>query len=208
MTAPGSGAEVIPFLKTYVNLPMAIGFTVIYAQVGAGGSSGCHACPELLPPVACCPCLAVACAACIAGCCAVLLPPLLLHAVLPTSVRYLLQPAPTAASNSCCACCSWPMCCPQRRCSTPASSPSLPSLDHLPSSCTPCGTCSTPTVSLTAGWGMCQAAVRTAALLAAAFLLLPPACVPSTELLFMTRCEQCFHHQHWLACLAGLVSHI
>ena len=38
VTAPGSGAEVIPFLKTYVNLPMAIGFTVIYAQVGAGGS--------------------------------------------------------------------------------------------------------------------------------------------------------------------------
>lgn len=33
MTAPGSGAETIPFLKTWVNLPMAIGFTVIYAKV-------------------------------------------------------------------------------------------------------------------------------------------------------------------------------
>ena len=34
VTAPGSGAEVIPFLKTYVNLPMAIGFSIIYAKVG------------------------------------------------------------------------------------------------------------------------------------------------------------------------------
>ena len=33
VTAPGSGAEVIPFLKTYVNLPMAIGFSIIYAKV-------------------------------------------------------------------------------------------------------------------------------------------------------------------------------
>jgi AAA family ATP:ADP antiporter len=33
VTAPGSGAEVIPFLKTYVNLPMAIGFTVLYAKL-------------------------------------------------------------------------------------------------------------------------------------------------------------------------------
>lgn len=33
VTAPGSGAEVIPFLKTWVNLPMAIGFTVLYAQL-------------------------------------------------------------------------------------------------------------------------------------------------------------------------------
>jgi hypothetical protein len=33
VTAPGSGAEVIPFLKTWVNLPMAIGFTVIYAKL-------------------------------------------------------------------------------------------------------------------------------------------------------------------------------
>lgn len=36
VTAPGSGAEIIPFLKTWVNLPMAIGFTVLYAQVRAG----------------------------------------------------------------------------------------------------------------------------------------------------------------------------
>lgn len=31
VTAPKSGAEVIPFIKTYVNLPAAIGFTGIYA---------------------------------------------------------------------------------------------------------------------------------------------------------------------------------
>ena len=145
VTAPGSGAEVIPFLKTYVNLPMAIGFTVIYAQVQqeavqavTPALSFCHhshAVPALPSPVQ------------LAGCRALLLPPLLLHSVLPTSVQ---QPAPAAASNCFCACCSWPMCSPQRRCSTPASSPSLPSSAHLPSSCTPCGMCSTPTVSLTA----------------------------------------------------------
>jgi len=33
VTAPKSGAEVIPFIKTYVNLPTAIGFTVIYAKL-------------------------------------------------------------------------------------------------------------------------------------------------------------------------------
>merc|ERR1711966_303394 len=33
VTAPGSGAEVIPFLKTWVNLPMAIGFMVGYAKL-------------------------------------------------------------------------------------------------------------------------------------------------------------------------------
>jgi len=33
VTAPGSGAEIIPFLKTWVNLPMAIGFTIIYAKL-------------------------------------------------------------------------------------------------------------------------------------------------------------------------------
>ncbi len=32
VTAPGSGAEIIPFLKTWVNLPAAIGFTVLYAK--------------------------------------------------------------------------------------------------------------------------------------------------------------------------------
>ena len=32
MTAPGSGAEIIPFLKTWVNLPAAIGFTIVYAK--------------------------------------------------------------------------------------------------------------------------------------------------------------------------------
>lgn len=36
VTAPGSGAEIIPFLKTWVNLPMAIGFTVLYAKVSGG----------------------------------------------------------------------------------------------------------------------------------------------------------------------------
>jgi len=33
VTAPGSGAEVIPFLKTWVNLPMAVGFAVLYAKM-------------------------------------------------------------------------------------------------------------------------------------------------------------------------------
>lgn len=33
VTAPGSGAEIIPFLKTYVNLPMAIGFTMLYSNL-------------------------------------------------------------------------------------------------------------------------------------------------------------------------------
>eukprot|EP00798_Chlamydomonas_sp_ICE-L_P031544 gene31544-6729_t len=33
VTAPGSGAEIIPFLKTWVNLPMAIVFTVGYAKL-------------------------------------------------------------------------------------------------------------------------------------------------------------------------------
>jgi hypothetical protein len=36
VTAPGSGAEIIPFLKTWVNLPAAIAFTVLYAQVRYG----------------------------------------------------------------------------------------------------------------------------------------------------------------------------
>jgi AAA family ATP:ADP antiporter len=33
VTAPKSGAEIIPFLKTYVNLPSAIGFTVLYSKL-------------------------------------------------------------------------------------------------------------------------------------------------------------------------------
>lgn len=33
VTAPKSGAEVIPFIKTYVNLPAAIGFTAIYSKL-------------------------------------------------------------------------------------------------------------------------------------------------------------------------------
>lgn len=33
ITAPKSGAEVIPFIKTYVNLPTAIGFTAIYSKL-------------------------------------------------------------------------------------------------------------------------------------------------------------------------------
>lgn len=50
VTAPGSGAEIIPFLKTWVNLPMAIGFTVLYTKVRCcccrllcvgGGARGC-----------------------------------------------------------------------------------------------------------------------------------------------------------------------
>ena len=33
VTAEGSGAEIIPFLKTYVQLPASIAFTVIYAKL-------------------------------------------------------------------------------------------------------------------------------------------------------------------------------
>lgn len=33
ITAPKSGAEVIPFIKTYVNLPTAIGFTALYSKL-------------------------------------------------------------------------------------------------------------------------------------------------------------------------------
>lgn len=33
VTAPKSGAEVIPFIKTYVNLPTAIGFTAMYSKL-------------------------------------------------------------------------------------------------------------------------------------------------------------------------------
>ena len=39
VTAPKSGAEIIPFLKTYVNLPAAIGFTVFYSRL-------CNALPQ------------------------------------------------------------------------------------------------------------------------------------------------------------------
>ncbi|PNH05486.1 ADP,ATP carrier protein 1, chloroplastic [Tetrabaena socialis] len=39
VTAPGSGAEIIPFLKTWVNLPMAIGFTIIYSGLSNNLSS-------------------------------------------------------------------------------------------------------------------------------------------------------------------------
>jgi ATP:ADP antiporter, AAA family len=39
VTAPGSGAEIIPFLKTWVNLPMAIGFTIIYSSLSNSLSS-------------------------------------------------------------------------------------------------------------------------------------------------------------------------
>ena len=35
VTAPGSGAEIIPFLKTWVNLPIAMLFTVGYSAVRA-----------------------------------------------------------------------------------------------------------------------------------------------------------------------------
>ena len=33
VTSPGGGAEIIPFLKTYVNLPSSIGFAVLYSQL-------------------------------------------------------------------------------------------------------------------------------------------------------------------------------
>ena len=47
VTAPGSGAEIIPFLKTWVNLPMAIGFTVLYTKVGRPAAA---AAPPRLSP--------------------------------------------------------------------------------------------------------------------------------------------------------------
>ena len=33
VTAPGGSAEAIPFLKTWVNLPGAIAFTVVYSSL-------------------------------------------------------------------------------------------------------------------------------------------------------------------------------
>ena len=33
VTAPNSGAEIIPFLKTYVNLPSGFAFTVLYSML-------------------------------------------------------------------------------------------------------------------------------------------------------------------------------
>ena len=39
VTAPGSGAEISPFLKTWVNLPMAIVFTIGYAKVCSAGQN-------------------------------------------------------------------------------------------------------------------------------------------------------------------------
>eukprot|EP00887_Chlorella_sp_A99_P006020 scaffold27.g6020.t1 len=50
VTAPGSGAEIIPFLKTWVNLPMAIGFTVLYTKLSnvLSTESLFYACIKLL----------------------------------------------------------------------------------------------------------------------------------------------------------------
>jgi TLC ATP/ADP transporter len=42
VTAPGSGAEIIPFLKTYVNLPLALLFTIGYSQVRVMSSCSSH----------------------------------------------------------------------------------------------------------------------------------------------------------------------
>ena len=46
VTAPGSGAEIIPFLKTWVNLPAANVFTVGYAQVRGFPDDGTVTCIE------------------------------------------------------------------------------------------------------------------------------------------------------------------
>ncbi len=35
VTAPGSGAEIIPFLKTWINLPSAITFTILFAKMSS-----------------------------------------------------------------------------------------------------------------------------------------------------------------------------
>lgn len=48
VTAPGSGAEIIPFLKTWVNLPMAIGFTILYAKVSQLEAGSCCTAPAQL----------------------------------------------------------------------------------------------------------------------------------------------------------------
>jgi hypothetical protein len=48
VTAPGSGAEIIPFLKTWVNLPMAIGFTILYAKVSRFEAGSCFTAPAQL----------------------------------------------------------------------------------------------------------------------------------------------------------------
>lgn len=41
VTAPGSGAEIIPYLKTYVNLPLAFLFTIGYSQVRRARATSC-----------------------------------------------------------------------------------------------------------------------------------------------------------------------
>ena len=91
VTAPGSGAEIIPFLKTWVNLPMAIGFTVLYAKV----------CVALVPDI------------------------------VGSSWRGLLLNEIWSVRSS-------PTCFLQRLFSMCAFFLLWPSLDHSPSSCTPC----------------------------------------------------------------------
>ena len=58
VTAPGSGAEIIPFLKTWVNLPAAIGFTILYAKASYARPCWLPLRPCLKPrlmPSCCCP---------------------------------------------------------------------------------------------------------------------------------------------------------
>ena len=56
VTAPSSGAEVIPFLKTYVNLPGAVAFPVLYSKL-------CNSFEQVNPP----PAPTRACNVCLVG---------------------------------------------------------------------------------------------------------------------------------------------
>ena len=59
-----------------------------------------------------------------------------------------------------------------------------------------------------AGWGMRQAAVRRAGLLAAASCGFPLLVSQAWSSFYRSNMCGAVHHQQWLACLAGLVSHL
>ena len=143
VTAPGSGAEIIPFLKTWVNLPMAIGFTVLYAKVHTRVRS-IH-CPQLCTASTMRLILATGDEA---------VQSRVLHArALPQCAGQRSEAVRTmdlsGLTRGCLVWpCSWPTCCQRSSCSTRASSPSSYSLAPSPSSCTPCATCCTPQVHM------------------------------------------------------------
>ena len=135
VTAPGSGAEVIPFLKTWVNLPMAIGFTVLYAKVRQRTCAAVHAWHA-------CRCLCYTATALFicpdvceevrqgTGCCSFAL------------VQHLILNADVGAWRS------WQTSSLRSSCFTPASYPSSSSSARLRLCCTRCATPSTRTVSV------------------------------------------------------------